>query len=638
MEEIIRLAEAGVDEAVMLAYVNKSSTSFNLGPDEIIYLNDIGVPSEVVMSIIQHDRALKDASIAPALATSAPVTSAISPPQYPAPLEGEDLADGMAPEAEEYPTAPIEPEPTAVSYSSFYDALQPYGNWVNVEGYGRCWQPTVVVVNRNWRPYCDQGRWVYTENGWYWLSGYSWGWAPFHYGRWFPHERLGWCWTPDVVWGPSWVTWRYTTQYCGWAPLPPRARFKPGHGLTVAGHPVPPNSDCGVKQAGYTFVPANRLRDSRLVPAVLPRKEVARIFDSTIVSTRFSGNRRNIVNNGLPTAPVVAATHSEVPRMPVRELGVRSPGNIAQESLEARNRTPAVRRPVERNLAHGEIRQPSPSELQAPIHDSFPERHQRSGSSSRPIAGASIESVPVDTQPLPSRPERAVLPVAQVPSGRSQSGLNRRANRQEIQTASVAKEDVSPRALIIRGRSEPPAALTQAPPTVSLPGQPAWVQTENPDRTDRELQARTTRGHRQAVLPRAEPSIASQPPAYESPQQGFPRQGARSQPMSYQAPASILPTEPQVVMPPAQMAPPPQMPPRAQMPERPWGAPAQAYSPPASQASYNDRTERHTRPAVEAQTRPAPSPAVEPRTGNSPSTPSSRAESRSSREDSGRRR
>ena len=58
-------------------------------------------------------------------------------------------------------------------------------------GYGPCWQPTVVVVNPGWQPYCNGGHWVYTDCGWYWLSGYSWGWAPFHYGRWFRHSHYG---------------------------------------------------------------------------------------------------------------------------------------------------------------------------------------------------------------------------------------------------------------------------------------------------------------------------------------------------------------------------------------------------------------------------------------------------------------
>src|SRR5207302_3435873 len=109
---------------------------------------------------------------------------------------------------------PLPPGPAEADYSDFSDALAPYGNWVDVAGYGRCWQPAVGAVNPGWRPYCDRGHWAYTDSGWYWMSDYSWGWAPFHYGRWFQHERLGWCWTPDNVWGPAWVSWRYSNNYC----------------------------------------------------------------------------------------------------------------------------------------------------------------------------------------------------------------------------------------------------------------------------------------------------------------------------------------------------------------------------------------------------------------------------------------
>jgi len=66
--------------------------------------------------------------------------------------------------------APLTPQPTEVStpppqVSTFYSDLSPYGTWVDLEGVGWCWQPTVVVVNRGWQPYCDGGHWVYTE-GW----------------------------------------------------------------------------------------------------------------------------------------------------------------------------------------------------------------------------------------------------------------------------------------------------------------------------------------------------------------------------------------------------------------------------------------------------------------------------------------
>src|SRR5260221_11418636 len=59
LAEVIRFTESGVDESVMLAYITNSENSFNLGADEIIYLNDIGIPAPIVRAMLQHDIALK---------------------------------------------------------------------------------------------------------------------------------------------------------------------------------------------------------------------------------------------------------------------------------------------------------------------------------------------------------------------------------------------------------------------------------------------------------------------------------------------------------------------------------------------------------------------------------------------------
>src|SRR5262249_3736866 len=118
---------------------------------------------------------------------------------------------------------PVTEAPADVDY--FYDSMLPYGGWVTVPGYGLCWQPTVYVRNHNWRPYWDCGRWLYSDCGWYWQSDYSWGWAAFHYGRWFCDANRGWVWRPNRTWAPAWVSWRQSTAYCGWAPLPPTAHY-----------------------------------------------------------------------------------------------------------------------------------------------------------------------------------------------------------------------------------------------------------------------------------------------------------------------------------------------------------------------------------------------------------------------------
>ena len=117
-------------------------------------------------------------------------------------------------------TAPME-------QSQFEQVLNPYGSWLQVDGLGRVWQPSPGVVGNNFTPYVTGGSWVYTPAGWSFQSQWDWGWATFHYGRWYQSPSSGWVWWPNRVWGPSWVDWRTAPGYVGWAPLPP-----PGYSIS----------------------------------------------------------------------------------------------------------------------------------------------------------------------------------------------------------------------------------------------------------------------------------------------------------------------------------------------------------------------------------------------------------------------
>ena len=107
----------------------------------------------------------------------------------------------------------------------FYDELDPYGQWIDFPDYGYVWKPNVQA---DFRPYSTNGQWAYTTEGWTWVSEYSWGWAPFHYGRWFFDDYYGWLWLPGHQWAPAWVTWGQSGNYYGWAPIPPRVDINTG--------------------------------------------------------------------------------------------------------------------------------------------------------------------------------------------------------------------------------------------------------------------------------------------------------------------------------------------------------------------------------------------------------------------------
>ena len=105
-----------------------------------------------------------------------------------------------------------------VDRAVFYDRLQPYGDWVWLQGQ-YVWVP--VNVDQQWRPY-TLGHWDYTDRyGWMWTSDEPFGWATYHYGRWGFSSQVGWFWVPGNRWGPAWVSWRASDTYLAWAPLPP---------------------------------------------------------------------------------------------------------------------------------------------------------------------------------------------------------------------------------------------------------------------------------------------------------------------------------------------------------------------------------------------------------------------------------
>ncbi|MEO8398734.1 MAG: DUF6600 domain-containing protein [Ignavibacteriaceae bacterium] len=100
------------------------------------------------------------------------------------------------------------------------DELNSYGEWVEINNYGRGWHPYVV---NGWMPF-DNGHWVYADGGnWTWASYEPFGWVVYHYGSWYDDPFYGWVWVPsNGIWTPANVTWINYGDYVGWAPLGPR--------------------------------------------------------------------------------------------------------------------------------------------------------------------------------------------------------------------------------------------------------------------------------------------------------------------------------------------------------------------------------------------------------------------------------
>ena len=188
-----------------------------------------------------------------------------------------------------------------LSFQTFYSSLSPYGEWVTVGDYGKCWRP--VGVPFGWRPYVD-GHWIWTDYGWTWVSDYDWGWAPFHYGRWEFDPQYGWVWIPGYVWAPAWVEWRWGGGYAGWAPMPPGFHYRVN---VVVG---PDYNDFGVGIASWNFIRASEMGRPRY--GYVEREGIPRVIGSTRNVTQFRFTRDGVYNTGLPREQVERVIHHRI--------------------------------------------------------------------------------------------------------------------------------------------------------------------------------------------------------------------------------------------------------------------------------------------------------------------------------------
>ena len=162
------------------------------------------------------------------------------------------VGGGLTPLPHSMPAARAALQP---EYRVFYDTLTDYGDWTLIQPYGYVFRPRVAVSQ--WRPYGD-GFWVPTDlYGWVCVSAEPFGWATYHYGKWFYDQFQGWVWLPGVDWAPAWVDWRATDTYVGWAPAMPRGA-----------------SSSAVPGGAFTYVPADELAETDLKNRVVNAKDL----------------------------------------------------------------------------------------------------------------------------------------------------------------------------------------------------------------------------------------------------------------------------------------------------------------------------------------------------------------------------
>lgn len=195
----------------------------------------------------------------------------------------------------------------------FYEALAPYGAWIDTDSHGWAWLPATAIVGSDFFPYLSDGTWRLTDEGWLFESRHAWGWAPFHYGRWTFTPRMGWMWLPGEAWAPAWVDWRWGGGYVAWAPLPPRS------------------SDGEELRSHWLVLAAGDLTAPRLAAHLVPRELATMLFIGTTPERAASEVFDARWPKGPPAHEVESVTGE---RLTPLQLEPPPPGSIVRSHVE----------------------------------------------------------------------------------------------------------------------------------------------------------------------------------------------------------------------------------------------------------------------------------------------------------------
>jgi len=96
-----------------------------------------------------------------------------------------------------------------IDFDAALHLLNPYGTWSKINN---VWAYTPL---NHEAPYTD-GRWLYTEYGWYWKGNNAHSWLTEHYGYWKRGADKVWSWYPGSYWLAQIIEFRATPTHIGW--------------------------------------------------------------------------------------------------------------------------------------------------------------------------------------------------------------------------------------------------------------------------------------------------------------------------------------------------------------------------------------------------------------------------------------
>ena len=463
-----------------------------------------------------------------------------------------------------------------------YDDLDDNGTWDNTSEAGPVWYPR--NVSADWQPYRD-GHWAYVQPwGWTWVDNASWGFAPFHYGRWSYYGNR-WGWVP----GPVAVAPVYS---------PALVAFVGGSGFSIGiglggGGGVSAWFPLGV---GEPYVPWYRCSPRYVQQVNVTNVNITNIHNTTIVNNynTFITNTRNVTNvNNINTTNINYAHKTNgVTAVPAAAFASGRP--VAQAAVKV-NPAQLQRATVVR---------------QGPV-------------AVKPVQAALIRPVTHAAPPIPqARP--VVLtkkgPAITVPNARPLAAMPAKLGEAKPGTPAAAASEAAR-----TGKPLPPSAIARpAQPAATTPGaRPGQPPTNQPNRPGQPPTAQPNRPGQPATAnqpnrPAAQPAPTPARPVTPAPgNNNAPRPLITKNPPPTSAPAANNNRLPPPTNQARPATPAPQARPAPEQPQRPAPAPeAQRPAPtpqvqrPAPAEQRPAPTPQVQRPAPEQQ-RPAPTPQVQ---------------------------
>ncbi|MFZ0910107.1 MAG: DUF6600 domain-containing protein [Candidatus Acidiferrales bacterium] len=422
-----------------------------------------------------------------------------------------------------------------------YEDLDDNGRWQNVPEYGQVWVPNGVVAG--WQPY-RYGHWTWIAPwGWTWVDDASWGYAPFHYGRWVMVGGY-WGWTPGPVvvgvrpvYAPALVAWVGGGVGVGvgvaWFPLGPREVYMPPYAV----------SRTYVTNVNVTNTVVERTYVTNVYNNYQTHTNVTNV--TYVNRTYVTATSQNAFTSAQPISRnVVQVNATELARAPV---GTAVGAGVAPQprSQFGEGRTTGVARPPAAAMSRPVVAKAAPPP--API--SFASQQKAiQANAGKPLAPAQLSAI----RPAPSMTPRTQVRVAPPVTSRppaaavgNKPGQPPAANKPPTQPAAGNKPAVTPPAQPAKPANNAagaPPARPDRPPTAQPaykpppananqpPKQPATNSTEKPNSN---TSVRPPATPPAAAKPEA-PATESKPPAAESKppanQEGQPKPNADKPP------------------------------------------------------------------------------------------------------------